>query len=251
MSIARDGSGPPGPAVPAGPGRGGTRSLRRPARPDHLGGGPGPGGRRRGDPADLACRAADQRVPGRRGAPAADARSRRCPRRPRWSSSGSGCRASWRRMTCLPMDRRADPDDRGRSWRRRSRPGRCPRPRSPTRTWPGSARWTTSCTRSCTSRRTRRGPRRARWTTARGGRGARAAGRRAAGAQGRVHHHGHAHHLRVPHPGRLAAALRRDRDPAAPPGRGGHPGQGQHGRVRHGLVHRELGVRAVAATRGT
>ena len=36
---------------------------------------------------------------------------------------------------------------------------------------------------------------------------ARAAGRRAAGPQGRVHHHGHAYHLRLPHP-RRAGGLR-------------------------------------------
>ena len=91
--------------------------------------------------------------------------------------------------------------------------------------------------------RPRRRPRGGRAPRGRGR--ARAAGRRAAGSQRRVHHHGHAHHLRLAHPRQLAAAVRRDRDPAAAPGRRGAAGQDQHGRVRDGLLHRELGVRAV------
>ena len=45
------------------------------------------------------------------------------------------------------------------------------------------------------------------------GRAARPAGRRAARAQGRLHHQGHADHLRVEDPGGLAPAVRRDRHP--------------------------------------
>ena len=70
-----------------------------------------------------------------------------------------------------------------------------------------------------------------------------AAGRGPAGAQGRVHHHRHADHLRVEDPRGLALAVRRDGDRAA--ARRGHPDprQDQHGRVRDGLVDRELRVR--------
>ena len=82
------------------------------------------------------------------------------------------------------------------------------------------------------------------------GRAARPAGRRADRAQGRVHHRGHADHLRIEDPGGLAAALRRDRDPAAARGRDDHPGQDQHGRVRDGLVDGELRVRPVAQPMG-
>src|ERR1700761_1500854 len=60
---------PSGPAVEACPQRRGTGPPRAPAEPDHLGGRPGPGGRRRGNPADLTRPAADQRVPRRRAAP--------------------------------------------------------------------------------------------------------------------------------------------------------------------------------------
>ncbi len=71
-----------------------------------------------------------------------------------------------------------------------------------------------------------------------------AAGRRPAGAQGRLHHDRHAHHLRIEDPRGLAAAVRRHRDGAAACRRDHDPGQDEHGRVRHGLVHRVLGVRA-------
>ena len=69
------------------------------------------------------------------------------------------------------------------------------------------------------------------------------AGRRPGRGQGRVHHHRHADHLRLAHPGGLAPAVRRHDHAAAQAGRRDHPGQDQHGRVRHGLVHRELRVR--------
>ena len=70
-----------------------------------------------------------------------------------------------------------------------------------------------------------------------------AAGRRAAGAQGRLHHGRHAHHLRVEDPRGLAPAVRRHRHRAAARGRDHDPGQDEHGRVRDGLVHRALGLR--------
>ena len=75
------------------------------------------------------------------------------------------------------------------------------------------------------------------------GRAARPAGGRPGRGQGRVHHHRHADHLRLAHPGGLAPAVRRDDHAAAEAGRRDHPRQDQHGRVRHGLVHRELRVR--------
>ena len=71
-----------------------------------------------------------------------------------------------------------------------------------------------------------------------------AAGRRPAGAQGRLHHDRHAHDLRLEDPRGLASAVRRHGDGAAAGRRDHDPGQDEHGRVRHGLVHRVLGVRA-------
>ena len=49
--------------------------------------------------------------------------------------------------------------------------------------------------------------------------------------------------LRVADPRGLRVALQRDRGAAAPRGRRDDRGQGQHGRVRHGLLHRALRVR--------
>jgi aspartyl/glutamyl-tRNA(Asn/Gln) amidotransferase C subunit len=54
---------------------------------------------------------------------------------------------------------------------------------------------------------------------------------------------GHAHHGGLEDPRRLAPALRRHGRRAAAGGRDHHPGQDQHGRVRHGLLHRALGLR--------
>ena len=71
----------------------------------------------------------------------------------------------------------------------------------------------------------------------------RPAGRRPGRGQGRVHHHRDAHHVREPHPGGLAPAVRRHHHEKTQAGRRDHLGQDQHGRVRHGLVHRELRVR--------
>ena len=55
---------------------------------------------------------------------------------------------------------------------------------------------------------------------------------------------GRAGHLRLAHPRGLRRPLYRHRGGAAARGRRGDPGAGQHGRVRHGLVVRELGLPA-------
>ena len=73
---------------------------------------------------------------------------------------------------------------------------------------------------------------------------ARPAGRRAAGAQGRHDHRRHADDMRLEDPRGLAAALRRDGDQAAARRRRGHPRQDEHGRVRDGVLDRELRLRA-------
>ena len=78
----------------------------------------------------------------------------------------------------------------------------------------------------------------------RGRRAGRPAGRRAAGAEGRADLLRGADHLRLEDPGGLDPALRRDRDPAAARRRHRDLGQDQHGRVRDGLLDRELRVRA-------
>ena len=78
-----------------------------------------------------------------------------------------------------------------------------------------------------------------------------AARRRAGRAQGQPLHARPAHDLRVAHPRGLRAAVRRPRRRAPARGRRGGARQAQHGRVRDGLVERELGVRAGAQSRGT
>ena len=70
-----------------------------------------------------------------------------------------------------------------------------------------------------------------------------AAGRCAAGAQGRVHHHRHADHVRIEDPRGLDVAVRRHRHGAAAGGGHPDPRQDEHGRVRDGSLHRELRVR--------
>ena len=80
----------------------------------------------------------------------------------------------------------------------------------------------------------------------------RAAHRHSAGDQGSVLHRGRAHHRRQPHPRAVRAAVRkhRHRQPAAR--RRGVPRQGEHGRVRHGLVqhdHRPIGPVAESVER--
>ena len=62
---------------------------------------------------------------------------------------------------------------------------------------------------------------------------------------------GHADDLRLAHPRGLASAVRRDGHRAAARGGRGRARQDQHGRVRHGLVDRELRLRPDRATRGT
>ena len=70
------------------------------------------------------------------------------------------------------------------------------------------------------------------------------AGRRSARHQGHLLHARHRDHLRLEDPARVRASLRIDGHRAAGGGRGGRPRQAQHGRVRHGLVHRGERVQA-------
>ena len=113
--------------------------------------------------------------------------------------------------------------------RRPPRRHRRPRGRRP-RLQPGDAR----------RRPPRRGERR---STRRGRGGPGSPGRRAGRPEGQPLHQGRGHHLLEPHPRRLAPALRRHG--RHPPRRRRRRGdrQDQPRRVRHGLVHRELGLR--------
>ena len=90
--------------------------------------------------------------------------------------------------------------------------------------------------------RARRRPRRRRAPRRR--RDARPAGRGAGGGQGRAHHQGRADHRRLEDPRGLASAVRLDDRAAAARRRHGDARQDEHGRVRDGLLHRVLGVRA-------
>ena len=83
------------------------------------------------------------------------------------------------------------------------------------------------------------------------GRGPGSARRCAGGAQGQPEPGRPPPDLRLADPRRLRRPLHRDRGRAAARGRRGGPRPGQHGRVRHGLVVRELGVSSRPATRGT
>ena len=74
------------------------------------------------------------------------------------------------------------------------------------------------------------------------GRG-RGAGRHPARHQGSVRHRRRPHPGLQPRPRRLQAALRIDRHGQSLGRRRGHAGQAQHGRVRHGLVQRDLLLR--------
>lgn len=71
----------------------------------------------------------------------------------------------------------------------------------------------------------------------------RPAGRRTAGAEGRADAGRRTDHGRFEDPRGLEAAVRLDRGEAVEGGRHRDPRQDQHGRVRDGLVDRELGVR--------
>ena len=66
----------------------------------------------------------------------------------------------------------------------------------------------------------------------------------AAGAQGRVHYHRYADHLRVEDSRGLDVAVRRDGHRAAARGRHPDSGQDEHGRVRNGQLDRELRLRS-------
>ena len=68
--------------------------------------------------------------------------------------------------------------------------------------------------------------------------------RRADRGQGRDGHQGPAHDVRLADPRGLGAAVRRHGRRAPPRGGPADPGQDQHGRVRDGLLHRALGLRA-------
>ncbi len=76
------------------------------------------------------------------------------------------------------------------------------------------------------------------------------AGRRPARIERRPHDEGGADDLRVEDPRRVAPALRLDRRAQAARGRRRHSRQDQHGRVRDGVIDRELRVRRRRATRG-
>ncbi len=65
------------------------------------------------------------------------------------------------------------------------------------------------------------------------------AGGRAGGREGRPRHRGDSHHVRVPRARGLPPAIHRDGREAPRGRRGGRDRQDQHGRVRHGLVHRK------------
>ena len=180
-------------------------------------------------------------------------RAGRAPPRPD-AGAGAGRRAG-RRGRALP--RAADPGgggmtrphpaDRRRAGREDPLTGGRPRSRSPRRTWTGSRPSTAPCTPSCTSRRSRRWQRRPLVDAALRRRRARPR-RRWPASRWRSRTSFTTTDMpttcgskilegwRPPYDATVTARLR-----AA-----GHhdPGQDEHGRVRDGLVHRELGVRA-------
>ena len=86
-------------------------------------------------------------------------------------------------------------------------------------------------------------------------RAGRAAGGHSARHQGPVRHQGRPHPGGEPHPRRLQARIRIDRDVQSLARRRGDAGQAQHGRVRHGLVQRDLllrpGDQSVARPKGS
>ena len=88
-----------------------------------------------------------------------------------------------------------------------------------------------------------------------GARRGRAARRHPARDQGSVLHRGRAHHRRQPHPRPVRAAVREHGHGQSAARRRGVSGQGEHGRVRDGLVEHDLGLRPgrepVAAAAGS
>ncbi len=112
---------------------------------------------------------------------------------------------------------RSDPADRGRTGREDPGPRGVRRRGGAGAPGPDRRRRRPACTRSCTSAPSARWTRRAPWTrTSRPGGDARvAAGRCAAGAQGRRGHRGRPDHGRLADAGELDPALRRDRDRAS------------------------------------
>ena len=102
---------------------------------------------------------------------------------------------------------------------------------------------------SARSERARSGARRRRQDRARRRSGA--ARRRARRAQGPLRHQGRRDHRGQQDPRGLGAALRRHAVEAAEGGRRGARRQADDGRVRHGLVERELGVRPGAQSVGS
>ena len=94
----------------------------------------------------------------------------------------------------------------------------------------------------------RRGARRGRRGRRRGRRRQRpgTAGRRAGGAQGQSLHAGRRHDVRLQDPRGLAPPLQRHRGHRPPPRRRHRARQDEHGRVRHGQLDGELGLRGDA-----
>ncbi|EFO93232.1 hypothetical protein CRE_02777, partial [Caenorhabditis remanei] len=154
----------------------------------------------------------------------------------------SACRRFWAKSS-RGRDERSDHADRGRTGRedllgrglvRRGHP--CP-PRPHRRGRRCGARLPRHGRRGVPRRRPRhRCP-------PRGGRGARRTRRCAPRGQGRARHHRHALHLGIEDPRGVPFAVRRDHRGEGPGGRSRLHRQDQHGRVRDGLRHRELGLR--------
>ena len=185
---------------------------------------------------------ADQRVPGGRRPAGPDPRGGAGRRAGRRAGSVPGAADPGRRAVSRVTElTRMTAESLGRA--RSPAVSSAPR-RSPALTWTGSTPSTGPCTRSCTCPPSRRCPRPGP-STGPGRRGSPrlTAGRGAAGAEGHRGADGGSGHRRLQDPGGLDPAVRRDRDhPAAGRGRG-HPGKDQPGRVRDGLVDRELRVR--------
>ena len=164
----------------------------------------------------------------------------RCwPPPPRSRTTASGCPASAARRRERPRT------GAGRRGPRRAALG--PRGRA-TRHWPRWRRATASSTPSSPSWPTRPCAEADEVDAAvAAGQRSGPAGRRAGGAEGQSLHPGHRHDLRLADPRRVAPALRRHGGGrrCASAGRD-RAGQDEHGRVRHGQLDGELGLRADA-----